>query len=63
TGTPVRGGLTFREGHYICEALHATGRLVGIDMVELNPTIGYSHEDTITIGCSLIRAALGESLL
>ncbi|CAF3376801.1 unnamed protein product [Rotaria sp. Silwood1] len=63
TGTPVRGGLTFREGHYICEALHATGRLVGLDMVELNPAIGDHHEDTITIGCSLIRATFGETLL
>jgi len=63
TGTPVRGGLTFREGHYICEALHATGRLVGLDMVELNPAIGVNHEDTINIGCSLIRATFGETLL
>ena len=31
TGTPVRGGLTFREGHYICEAIHETGALVGLD--------------------------------
>ena len=31
TGTPVRGGLTFREGHYICETLHETGALVGLD--------------------------------
>jgi arginase len=63
TGTPVRGGLTFREGHYICEALHSTGRLVGLDLVELNPSIGEHHEDTIRVGCSLIRATLGESLL
>lgn len=63
TGTPVRGGLTFREGHYICEALHLTGRLVGLDMVELNPAIGDNHEDTITVGCSLIRATFGEALL
>lgn len=63
TGTPVRGGLTFREGHYICEALYATGRLVGLDMVELNPAIGNNIDDTITIGCSLIRATFGESLL
>jgi arginase len=33
TGTPVRGGLTFREGHYICEALHETGLLVAMDMM------------------------------
>lgn len=63
TGTPVRGGLTFREGHFICEKLYQTGRLVGLDMVELNPAIGEHNEDTITIGCSLIRATLGESLL
>ena len=63
TGTPVRGGLTFREGHYICEALYATGRIVSVDMVELNPSLGDNHEDTITVGCSLIRATFGESLL
>ena len=63
TGTPVRGGLTFREGHYICEALHATGRLVGLDMVELNPAIGNNLESTISVGCSLIRATFGETLL
>ena len=31
TGTPVRGGLTFREGHYICAAIHETGSVVGMD--------------------------------
>ncbi|KAG6851284.1 hypothetical protein H0H93_011720 [Arthromyces matolae] len=33
TGTPVRGGLSFREGHYICEAVHETGLLVALDVV------------------------------
>ncbi|UJR36201.1 hypothetical protein I4U23_028934 [Adineta vaga] len=63
TGTPVRGGLTFREGHFICEALYTTGRLVGLDMVEVNPAIGNQCEDTVTVGCSLIRATFGEALL
>jgi arginase len=40
TGTPVRGGLTFREGHYICEEVFSTGRLVSMDMVEVNPELG-----------------------
>jgi len=31
TGTPVRGGLTFREGHYICEAVYETGCLAAMD--------------------------------
>lgn len=33
TGTPVRGGLTFREGHYICEAINETGLLVALDIM------------------------------
>ncbi|KAJ3188055.1 Arginase, catabolizes arginine to ornithine and urea [Irineochytrium annulatum] len=40
TGTPVRGGLTFREGHYICEAMHQTGQLVAVDIMEVNPMLG-----------------------
>ncbi|PKI83754.1 arginase [Malassezia vespertilionis] len=64
TGTPVRGGLTFREGHYICEALYETGALVAMDMVEVNPMLEPKcAEATIAVGCSLVRAGLGESLL
>ncbi|KAI0225155.1 Arginase, catabolizes arginine to ornithine and urea [Massospora cicadina] len=33
-GTPVRGGLTFREGHYICEALCETYLIVAVDCVK-----------------------------
>jgi arginase len=64
-GTPVRGGLTFREGHYICEAIAETGLLVAMDLMEVNPTLGdeAQHLQTIQIGCSLIRSSLGETLL
>ncbi|KAG8884230.1 Arginase, catabolizes arginine to ornithine and urea [Tulasnella sp. 331] len=37
TGTPVRGGLTFREGHYICEAVYETGLLVALDIMISHP--------------------------
>lgn len=65
TGTPVRGGLTFREGHYICEAVHETGLLVALDLVEVNPSLAgiADVEKTVAVGCSLVRAALGETLL
>jgi len=66
TGTPVRGGLTFREGHYICEAIAETGLLVGLDIMEVNPSLGSSDADvsaTVAVGCSLARSALGETLL
>lgn len=33
TGTPVRGGLTLREGDYICECVHETGLLIAMDLV------------------------------
>ncbi|KAF9227731.1 Ureohydrolase [Gyrodon lividus] len=65
TGTPVRGGLTFREGHYICEAIHETGLLVALDLMEVNPSLAdpESVRQTVAVGCSLVRAALGETLL
>ncbi|KAI8878352.1 arginase [Backusella circina FSU 941] len=65
TGTPVRGGLSFREGHYICEALYETGLLVSTDIVEVNPALedAKASFQTVQIGCSLARACLGESLL
>ncbi|KAF9789830.1 Ureohydrolase [Thelephora terrestris] len=65
TGTPVRGGLTFREGHYICEAIHETGLLVAFDLMEVNPRLAdaESVRQTVAVGCSLVRAALGETLL
>jgi len=65
TGTPVRGGLTFREGHYICEAVAETGLLVALDIMEVNPSIkdSVAVHQTVAVGCSLARCALGETLL
>jgi len=65
TGTPVRGGLTFREGHYICEAIYETGCLVALDIMEVNPSLrdADSVRQTVAVGCSLARSALGETLL
>jgi arginase len=39
TGTPVRGGLTLREGDYIVECVHETGSLVAMDLVKTLPII------------------------
>ncbi|KAI1097564.1 arginase-like protein [Jackrogersella minutella] len=65
TGTPVRGGLTLREGDFICESVHQTGSLVAIDLVEVNPSLAPEIElgahETVRAGCSLVRCALGES--
>lgn len=37
----VRGGLTFREGHYICEAIHETGLLIGLDLMVCGTNLSY----------------------
>lgn len=58
----VRGGLTFREGHYICEAIYETGCLVALDLMEVNPSLADAEavKQTVAVGCSLVRSALGE---
>lgn len=38
-GTPVAGGLTFREAHLAVERLAETKKLVGMDLVEVNPIL------------------------
>jgi arginase len=64
TGTPVRGGLTLREGDYIAECVHETGQLVAMDLVEVNPSLEVQGADgTVRAGVSLVRCALGDTLL
>lgn len=66
TGTPVRGGLTLREGLFITERLAEYGNLVAMDIVECNPDLALNDShvlDTISTGCALARCALGETLL
>lgn len=66
TGTPVRGGLTLREGLFIAEEIAATGLLSALDIVEVNPALA-SHDlhvlDTVLAGVSLAKCAMGETLL
>ncbi|KAL6707850.1 Arginase, catabolizes arginine to ornithine and urea [Coniothyrium glycines] len=64
TGTPVRGGLTLREGDFIAECVAETGSLVALDLVEVNPSLdAKGANDTVGTGCSIIRCALGDTLL
>ncbi|KAH6896709.1 hypothetical protein B0T10DRAFT_474948 [Thelonectria olida] len=64
TGTPVRGGLTLREGDYICESVAETGNLIAVDLVEVNPLLtSEGAAETVRAGASLVRCALGETLL
>jgi arginase len=61
-GTPVPGGLTVRESHLICESAARTGRLVGMEMVELNPTLDVRNQ-TGELAVWLIQSAMGKTIL
>ncbi|KAF2152475.1 Ureohydrolase [Myriangium duriaei CBS 260.36] len=64
TGTAVRGGLTLREGDFIAECVHETGSLIALDLVEVNPSLEeHGASETIRAGCSIVRCALGDTLL
>ena len=64
TGTAVRGGLTLREGDFIAECVHESGSLVALDLVEVNPSLEMQGAtETIRAGCSIVRCALGDTLL
>ncbi|MFT4622314.1 MAG: arginase [Myxococcota bacterium] len=61
-GTPVPGGLTLRESHLICEAVARTGKLLGMEMVELNPTLDIGNR-TGELAVWLILSAMGQTIL
>ncbi|CAL8283822.1 unnamed protein product [Lota lota] len=64
TGTPVNGGLTYREGIYITEEIHNTGLLSAMDLVEVNPLQGSSRaamEATAALAVDVIASSLGQS--
>jgi arginase len=61
-GTPVPGGLSYREAHWACEAVARSGRLVSMDMVELNPVLDVANV-TGRLAVELILSAFGKTIL
>jgi arginase len=60
-GTSVPGGLTFREAHLACEVLAETGKLIGMDIVEVNPILDVQNQ-TAVLAVEFIRSALGSRI-
>lgn len=60
-GTPVPAGLTQREAYLICEMVAETGKLVGMDMVEVNPILDTQNQ-TAHLAMDLILTALGKRI-
>ena len=61
-GTPVRGGLDYREAHLVMELVADSQRLVALDLVEVNPTLDIRNT-TAEFGTELALSALGKGIL
>jgi arginase len=60
-GTPVAAGLTQREGHVACELIGETGKLVGMDVVEVNPILDVQNQ-TGSLAVEFVLSALGKRI-
>jgi arginase len=58
-GTPVPGGITYREAHLAFEMIAASGRLDSLSVVEVNPILD-DHNRTGQVAAGLISSALGK---
>jgi len=61
-GTPVPGGMTYREAHLAMEKLDDTGKVIGIDLVEVNPVMD-EYNRTAGVGTDLLLSAVGKRIL
>lgn len=61
-GTPVPGGLTYREGHLLMELLSDSGKISSLDLVEVNPVLD-SQNITANIMVEMAASLLGKRIL
>ena len=61
-GTPVKGGLDYREAHMVMEIVADSGLLTSLDLVEINPTLDVRNT-TAQLGAELAASALGMKIL
>lgn len=61
-GTPVRGGLTYRELHFLMETLCADGRAASAEVVEVNPILDVRNQTALT-AVEMLASLLGDTIL
>ena len=61
-GTPVAGGLSYREAHTAMELVADSGKLIGFDLVEVNPVLDERNR-TAALGTDLVLSAFGKKIL
>lgn len=65
TGTAVRGGLTFREAHFVAEIVASSGNLASAEIVELNPNLSDDSgaDETVDLGLQIVTSLCGKSII
>ena len=61
-GTPVKGGLSYREAHVVMEMIAESGQMTSLDLVEVNPALDIRNT-TAEFGTELALSALGKNIL
>jgi arginase len=61
-GTPVKGGLDYREAHMVMEMVADSGLLRALDLVEVNPILD-DRNTTAILGAELASSALGQKII
>ena len=61
-GTPVRGGLTYREAHLLMELVNEAGIVASLDVVEVNPILDVKN-GTATLAVELVESLMGRRII
>jgi arginase len=61
-GTPIQGGITYREAHLAMEMAGDAGRVVTMEVVEVNPVIDEANR-TAVLAVELVMSAMGKRIL
>lgn len=61
-GTPVRGGMTYREAHLAMETVCDCGQMLSMELVEVNPVLDIANR-TALLGVELVTSAMGKKIL
>jgi arginase len=61
-GTPVKGGLDYREAHLVMESLSSAGVMTSLEMVEVNPILD-DRNQSARFAVELVESAFGKKIL
>ncbi len=61
-GTPVRGGLTYREAHLVMELINESGKVTSLDVVEVNPILDVKN-GTAALAVELVGSLMGRRII